>query len=144
MKNRSDDASDCGCRAARTPTSLWTGPGASWDRPGLALGRLPAALGSPGASQDRSRPGFGASRARPERVPTRPRNGFGRPKPAKSDFSSIFRRFGSVFRYFPSAFSLIFAGRWYEFGAESSAFVRAILALFWCLSLPKRQTKRTR
>jgi hypothetical protein len=59
-------------------------------------------------------------------------------------FHRFFADFGSVFRCFPSAFSLIFAGRWYEFGAESSAFVRAILALFWCLSLPKRQTKRTR
>ena len=29
-------------------------------------------------------------------------------------------------------------GSWCEFGAESSAFARAILALFWCLSGPKR------
>ena len=41
-------------------------------RPGLALGRLPAALGEPGASQDRSGAGFGASKSRPERAPTRP------------------------------------------------------------------------
>ena len=71
-KKRSDDASDFACRVAHTPTSLWTGPGASWDRPGLALGRLPAALGEPGASQDRSGAGFGASKSRPERAPTRP------------------------------------------------------------------------
>ena len=93
MKNRSDDASDCACRVARTPTSLRTSQGTSWDRPGLAFGRLPTALGTLGASQDRSWAGFGASRARPERVPTRPRNSLGRPKPPKSEFSSIFRRF---------------------------------------------------
>ena len=53
-KTRSDDASDLACRVAHTPTSLRTGPGASWDRPGLAFGRPLAALGAPGASQDRS------------------------------------------------------------------------------------------
>ena len=53
-KKRSDDASDFACRVAHTPTSLRPGPGASWARPGLALGRLPAALSEPGASQDRS------------------------------------------------------------------------------------------
>ena len=37
MKIRSDDVSDFACRVAHTPTSSRTGPGASWDRPGLAL-----------------------------------------------------------------------------------------------------------
>ena len=106
-KNRCDDESDNACRAARAPTLLRTRSGTSWDRPGVALGRLPAALGAPGASQDRSWAGFGASRARPERVPTCPQNGFGRPKPAKTDFSSIFRRFGSAFGRFSNDFSPI-------------------------------------
>ena len=33
FKKRSDDASDFACRVAHTPTSLRTGPGASWDLP---------------------------------------------------------------------------------------------------------------
>ena len=32
-KKGSDDASDFACRVAHTPTSLRTGPGASWDLP---------------------------------------------------------------------------------------------------------------
>ena len=144
QKNRSDDASDSACRAARAPTSLRTVPGASWARPGVALGRLSAALGAPGAAQDRSWAVFGESRARPERAPTRPRNGFGRPKAAKSDFSTIFRRFGLVFRPFSSDFSSIFALFSSVFDAAPSAFVRALLALLCCLSLPERRAKRKR
>ena len=53
-KNRSAGSFDNARCSECTRTSLWGGPGASWDRPGLALGRLPAALGEPGASQDRS------------------------------------------------------------------------------------------
>ena len=98
MKNRSDAESDCVCRAARTPTSLWTGPGASWDRPGLALGCLPAALGSPGAPQDQLWAGICVSKTRPERIRTRARNSLGRPKWPNIDFSSILARFFADFR----------------------------------------------
>ena len=62
----------------------------SW--PGDAFGRLLAALGSPGASPGRLWAATWASLRRPERVRTRPQNGFGRRKQPRIDFSSIFRR----------------------------------------------------
>ena len=58
--------------------------------PGEAFGRLLAALGSPGAPQDRLWAGIWASKSRPERVWTRLRNGLG----ARNSSRSIFRRFG--------------------------------------------------
>ena len=63
--------------------------GASLGRPGDVFGRLLAALGAPVAPQDRLWAGIWVSKSHLERVRTRPRNGFGRPKRPKIDFSSI-------------------------------------------------------
>ena len=79
-KNRSDGAFD----GAQCTIGAWTahreGLGASPRRPGDAFGRLLAALGPPGASQDRPWGGIWTSQSRPERVRTRPRNSRGCPK----------------------------------------------------------------
>ena len=144
MKNRSASAFDGARCFKRGQTLLRGGPGASAERSRDAFGRILAALGSPGAPQDRPLGGIWPSTSRPERVPACPRNGLERPKPPESDFSTIFRRFGSVFRRFSIDFSSNFAGCWYEFGAASFAFVRAIPVLLCCPSLPKRLTKRKR
>ena len=64
--------------------------GASAGRPGDAFGCFLAALGLPGASQDRPRGGIWPSISRPKRVWTRPQNGLERPKRPKIDVSSIF------------------------------------------------------
>ena len=74
--------------------------GASQGRPGDAFGRLLAALGPPGMSQDQLWGGIWVSKNRPEHVRTRPRNGLGRPKRSKIDFSLIFGQFGLDFRRF--------------------------------------------
>ena len=107
-KNRSEGAFE----AARCSTCAQTvhreGLGTSSGRPGDAFGRLLAALGSPGASQDRLWSGIWVSKSRPEGVRTRPRNGFGRPKSPKIDFSSIWGRFRMDFRRFSNDFSWIF------------------------------------
>ena len=73
------------------------GLGASSGRPWDAFGRLLAALGSPGAPQDRLWGGIWASKSDPERVRTRPGNGLGHPKRPKIDFSSIWGGFSSIF-----------------------------------------------
>ena len=72
--------------------------------PGDAFRRLLAALGPSGASPDRLWGVIGASTSRPERVRTRPRNGFGRPNQPKIDFSLIFRRLRFRFCGFPMIF----------------------------------------
>ena len=74
--------------------------GVSLGRPGDALGRLLAALGAPGASQDRLWGGMWVSKSRPERIRPRPPNGLGRPKRSKIDLSSILGQFGMDFRRF--------------------------------------------
>ena len=66
----------------------WSVFGTPWD----AFGQLLAALGSPGATPDRLWGVIWASKNRPERVRTRPRNGFGCRNRPQIDFSSIFRR----------------------------------------------------
>ena len=83
--------------------------GASLGCPGDAFGRLLAALGAPRAPQDRLWGGIWASKSRPERVRTRPRNGLGRPNRPKIDFSTICCRFWSNFRRFSNDCSPIFA-----------------------------------
>ena len=99
-KNRSEGAFE----AARCTTGARTAHredlGASSGRPWDAFGRLLAALGSPGAPQDRLWGGIWASKSHPERVRTRPGNGLGHPKRPKIDFSSIWGGFSSIFRRF--------------------------------------------
>jgi hypothetical protein len=72
MKNHSASAFDGARCSKRARTLLRDGPGASSGRPGDAFGRLLAALGSLGASQDRPLGSFWPSTNRPERVRTRP------------------------------------------------------------------------
>ena len=98
MKNHSASAFDGARCSKRARTLLRGGPGASARRPGDAFGRLLAALGSPGAPQDRPLGGIWPSTSRPERVPARPRNGFERPKPSESDFSTIWLGLSIDFR----------------------------------------------
>ena len=112
-KNRSAGPSDLACRATCSPTSFRTSSGACQDRPGDAFGGLLAALGSPGASQDRPWSDFWTSERRPERVPTRPRRSLDRPKPPKTDFPSIWTDFSSIFDRFFSDFRAIFL-RYFE------------------------------
>ena len=71
--------------------------GASLGCPGDAFGRLLAALGAPRAPQDRLWGGTWVSKSRPEHIRTRPRNGPGRPKRSKIDFSSILGQVGVDF-----------------------------------------------
>ena len=87
----------------------------SW--PGDAFGRLLAALGSPGASPGRLWGATWASLRRPERVRTRPQNGFGRRKRPRIDFSSIFRRLRLRLGGFFHVFSIVC---WFAF--RSSCF----------------------
>ena len=83
--------------------------GASLGCPGDAFGRLLAALGSPGAPQDRLWGGIWASKSRPERVQMRPQSGLGRPKRPKNDFLSIWGQFWMDLHRFSNGFSWIFA-----------------------------------
>ena len=135
-KNRSAGPSDLACRATCSPMSFRTGSGASQDRPGDAFGRLLAALGSPGASQDRPWSDFWTSERRPERVPTRPRRSLDRPKPPKSDFSSISGRSGPIFHRFSIDFSAIFDRFFYDFSNDfRTNFVFARCCASCCLRL---------
>ena len=83
--------------------------GVSLGRPGDAFGRLLVAFGTPKTPQDRLWDGIWVSKNRPERVQTRSRNGLGRPKRPKIEFSLILGRFGMDFRRFSSDLSSIFA-----------------------------------
>ncbi len=74
--------------------------GASLGRPGGTFGRLLDALGLPGASPDWPWGGIWASKSRPKRIWTRPRNGLERPNWPKIDFSSILVSFSSIFERF--------------------------------------------
>ena len=74
--------------------------------PGTLFGRLLAALGLPGASQDQPLGDICPSTSRPERVRMRPRNGLERPKRPNIEFWSIFNRFGQDFHRFFVDFSL--------------------------------------
>ena len=98
-------------RTKRAQALLWCRPGASWDRPGEAFGCFPADLGLPRTSQDRPRGSIWASWtiSCPERIRTRPRNGRGRPKRFKIDFSSILGRSGADFRRISNNFASICA-----------------------------------
>ena len=107
-KIRSASAFDSARCTKRARATLRGCPGASRDRPGEAFGWLPVVLGSPPASQGRSRGGLLVSRARPERVTARPRYSFEHPKPPKNEFSSIFHRFSSIFGRFSVDFRSIF------------------------------------
>ena len=85
--------------------------GASLGRPGDAFGRILAALGAPGAPQDRLWGGIWVSKSRPGRIRTRPRNGLGRPNRPKIEFSSMFGRFGFHFHGLWNDFSSILSCR---------------------------------
>ena len=74
--------------------------GASLGRSGGVFGRLLATPGAPVAPQDRLWGGIWLSKSHLERIRTRHRNGFGRPKRPKIDFSSIWGRFSSIFERF--------------------------------------------
>ena len=107
-KNRSEGAFEAARCTTGARTTHREDLGASSGRPWDAFGRLLAALGSPGAPQDRLWGGIWVSKSHPERDRTRPRNGLGRPKRPKIDFSSILNRFGADFHRFSKDFSSIF------------------------------------
>ena len=107
-KNRSTGVFDSARCTKRAHAMLRGRLGASWDRPGKALGRFRTDLGSPGASQDRPQGGIWMPQSRPERIRTHPRNSPGHPERRKIDFPSILRGFGFNFRRFSNDFSSIF------------------------------------
>ena len=95
-KNGSEDAFGAPQCTTGSRTAHRQALGVSLARSVGAFGRLLTALGPLGAPQDRHL-GFNN---RSERVWTRPRNGFGRPKRSKIDFSSIWGPCGVDFRRF--------------------------------------------
>ena len=113
-------------------------------RPRRAFRQLLAALGSPGALQERPWSGSWASRARPERVPRHPRNSFERPTLSKIDFSSIFSQIWLDFPCFFERFFLDLSFVVLVFGNVSWALIRVILVWLGCLSVPNTYSTRPR
>ena len=108
-RNRSEGVLEAAPCSTGARTAHRVGLGASFGRPGDAFGRFLAALGSPGAPQDRLWVGIWVSKRRSERVRTHPRNGPGRPKRPKIVFSSIRGHLKLDFRRFSNDFSSISA-----------------------------------
>ena len=128
-------------RSDIVPDALGSVLGPSQGRSCASPGRSWRARGVPRSSPGRLWRVPGASRVGPDASPKRLLT----PKTAQErffvDFSSFRARFFVDFRPIFRAFSKV---GWLAPGNRLSTFVRAILALLWCLSLPKRLTKRKR
>ena len=93
-KNRFEGAFDDARCSTDAGTAHLEGLGMSPGRARDAFGQLLVALGTPGTFQDRLGGGIWASKSRPKRVRTRPRNGLGRPNQPEIFF---FVDFGFIF-----------------------------------------------